>query len=227
MDKEQLHEQLYQSILEYDGPAAAQAAQTIIGNGFDVLEAIEVATRAVNEIGEKFDCGELFLPQLMRAGEAMKQCMKVLSTRLEAEGTAKKKGKVVIAAVAGDIHDIGKNLVGTMLSVHGYDVIDLGVNVTPLHIVDAAERDQATFIALSSLMTTSMPYQRDVLEVLNEMGLRDKFYVVVGGGPVTPEFARDIGADGWGLSAVSAVRVCDQLLQAGQTPPVPETILVE
>jgi trimethylamine corrinoid protein len=227
MEKEQLHEQLYQSILEYDGPAAAQAAQAIIDNGFDVMEAIEVATRAVNEIGDKFECGELFLPHLMRAGEAMKQCMKVLSARLEAEGTAKKKGKVVIAAVAGDIHDIGKNLVATMLSVHGYDVIDLGVNVTPLHIVDAAERDQATFIALSSLMTTSMPYQRDVLEVLNEMGLRNKFYVVVGGGPVTPEFARDIGADGWGLSAVSAVRVCDQLLQAGQTPPVADTILVE
>jgi methylmalonyl-CoA mutase cobalamin-binding domain/chain len=227
MDKEQLHEQLYESILEYDGPMAAQTAQTIVDSGFDVLEAIKVATEAVNEIGEKFDCGELFLPHLMRAGEAMKQCMKVLSAHLEAEGTVQKKGKVVIAAVSGDIHDIGKNLVATMLSVHGYDVIDLGVNVTPLHIVDAAERDKATFIALSSLMTTSMPYQKDVLEVLNEMGLRDKFYVVVGGGPVTPEFARDIGADGWGLSATSAVRVCDQLLQAGQTPPVPVTILVE
>jgi trimethylamine corrinoid protein len=227
MDKEQLHEQLYQSILEYDGATAAQTAQTIIDRGFDVMEAIAVATRAVGEIGDKFETGELFLPDLMRAGEAMKQCMKVLSARLEAEGTTKKKGKVVIAAVSGDIHDIGKNLVATMLSVHGYDVIDLGVNVAPLAIVDAAERDQATFIALSSLMTTSMPYQRDVLEVLTEMGLRHKFYVVVGGGPVTLEFARDIGADGWGLNAVSAVHVCDQLLQAGQTPPVSKTVLVQ
>lgn len=227
MDKEQLHEQLYQSILDYDGPAAAQTAQAIVDSGFDVMEAIEVATRAVHEIGDEFERGELFLPHLMRAGEAMKKCMKVLSAHLDAKGAAKKKGKVVIAAVSGDIHDIGKNLVATMLSVHGYDVVDLGVNVTPLAIVDTAERDKATFIALSSLMTTSMPYQRDVLEVLNEMGLRDKFYVVVGGGPVTPEFARDIGADGWGESAVAAVRVCDQLLQAGQTPPVPETILVQ
>ncbi|NJN92667.1 MAG: dimethylamine corrinoid protein 3 [Anaerolineales bacterium] len=182
MDKEQLHEQLYQSILDYDGPAAAQTAQAIVDNGFDVMEAIEVATRAVNEIGDEFERGELFLPHLMRAGEAMKQCMKILSVHLEAKGTVKKKGKVVIAAVSGDIHDIGKNLVATMLSVHGYEVIDLGVNISPINIVGAAERDQATFIALSSLMTTAMPYQRDVLEVLNEMGLRNKFYVIVGGG---------------------------------------------
>ncbi len=227
MDKEKLHDQLYQNILDFDGPAAAQTAQTIVDNGFEVLAAIDVATKAVTEIGDKFECGEFFLPDLMRAGEAMKQCMKVLSARLEAEGTLKKKGKVVIAAVAGDIHDIGKNLVATMLSVHGYDLVDLGVNVAPLDIADAAERENATFIALSSLMTTSMPYQRDVLEVLNEMGLRDRFYVIVGGGPVTPEFAKDIGADGWGSSAVSAVHVCDRLLNAGQKPPVPETILVE
>ena len=227
MDKQQLHDQLYDNIMEFDGPAAAQTAQTIVDNGYDVMEAIEVATEAVAEIGDKFECGEFFLPQLMRAGEAMKQCMKILSAHLDAEGTAKKKGTVVIAAVSGDIHDIGKNLVGTMLSVHGYDVVDLGVDVSPLDIADAAERENARFIALSSLMTTSMPYQKDVLEVLNEMGLREKFYVVVGGGPVTPEYAQDVGADGWGSSAVSAVKVCDELLAAANKPPVPETILVE
>jgi methylmalonyl-CoA mutase cobalamin-binding domain/chain len=227
MDKQQLHDQLYEDIMEFDGPAAAETAQAIVDNGYDVMEAITVATEAVTEIGDKFECGEYFLPQLMRAGEAMKQCMKVLSAHLDAAGTAKKKGTVVIAAVSGDIHDIGKNLVGTMLSVHGYDVVDLGVDVSPLDIADAAERENAKFIALSSLMTTSMPYQKDVLEVLNEMGLREKFYVVVGGGPVTPEFARDVGADGWGLSAVSAVKVCDELLAATTKPPVPETILVE
>jgi methylmalonyl-CoA mutase cobalamin-binding domain/chain len=227
MDKQQLHDQLYDNIMEFDGPAAAQTAQSIVDNGYDVLEAINVATEAVTEIGDKFECGEYFLPQLMRAGEAMKQCMKVLSAHLDAEGTAKKKGTVVIAAVSGDIHDIGKNLVGTMLSVHGYDVVDLGVDVSPLDIADAAERENARFIALSSLMTTSMPYQKDVLDVLNEMGLREKFYVVVGGGPVTPEYAQDVGADGWGSNAVSAVKVCDELLAAANKPPVPETLLVE
>jgi len=227
MNKQQLHDQLYDNILEYDGSAAAKTAQAIVDNGYDVMEAIQVATKAVAEIGDQFECGELFLPQLMRAGEAMKQCMKVLSANLDAEGTAKKKGTVVIGAVSGDIHDIGKNLVATMLSVHGFDVVDLGVDVSPLEIAEAAERENARFIAMSSLMTTSMPYQRDVMEVLNEMGLRNRFYVVVGGGPVTPEYAQEIGADGWGLSAVSAVKVCDELLKTGQKPPVSEIILVE
>jgi methylmalonyl-CoA mutase cobalamin-binding domain/chain len=198
-----------------------------VDNDYDALEAIRVATKAINEIGDKFGCGELFLPDLMRAGEAMKQCMKVLSAHLDAEGQAKKKGTVIIGAVSGDIHDIGKNLVGTMLSVHGFDVVDLGVDVPPIEIAEAAERENAKFIALSSLMTTSMPYQRDVIDVLNEMGLRDQFFVVVGGGPVTPEFAQDIGADGWGSSAVTAVRVCDQLLESGEKPSSVKTILAE
>jgi methylmalonyl-CoA mutase cobalamin-binding domain/chain len=227
MDKQQLHEQLYQNILEYDGKAAAQTAQTIIDNGLNAIEAIGVATKAVTEIGDKFECGELFLPHLMRAGEAMKQCMNVLSAHLGAEGEMQKKGTVIIGAVSGDIHDIGKNLVATMLSVHGFDVVDLGIDVAPMDIAEAAEREDAKFIALSSLMTTSMPYQKDVVEVLQEMELRDKFYIIVGGGPVTPEFAQDIGADGWGSSAFSAVKVCDQLLESGQQPPLAKTIIVE
>ena len=227
MDKQELYDQLFDNIMDFDGPAAAETAQAIVDNGHDVLDAIAVATEAMNEVGDKFECGDFFLPHLMRAGEAMKQCMKVLSSQLDAEGTVKKKGTVIISAVSGDIHDIGKNLVGTMLSVHGFDVVDLGVDVSPMEIAEAAERENARFIALSSLMTTSMPYQKDVLEVLNEMGLRERFYVVVGGGPVTAGFAQDIGADGWGLSAVSAVKVCDELLQTGHKPPVPQTIVIE
>jgi methylmalonyl-CoA mutase cobalamin-binding domain/chain len=227
MDEQQLFDQLYDDIMEFDGPAAAATAQSIVDNGHDVMEAVSVATKAVNEIGDKFESGEYFLPHLMRAGEAMKQCMKVLSAHLDADGSANKKGTVVVAAVSGDIHDIGKNLVGTMLSVHGYNVVDLGVDVNPMEIAEAAERENADFIAMSSLMTTSMPYQRDVMDILNEIGLRDRFYVIVGGGPVTPDYAQSIGADGWGLSAVSAVKVCDELLKAGHQPPVPETILVE
>jgi methylmalonyl-CoA mutase cobalamin-binding domain/chain len=227
MDKQALHEQLYDDIMAFDGPAAAATAQAIIDGGHDVLEAIQVASAAMNEVGDKFESGEFFLPHLMRAGEAMKQCMKVLSAKIESEGGTEKKGTVILGAVSGDIHDIGKNLVGTMLSVHGFDVVDLGVDVSPMEIADAAERENAKFIAMSSLMTTSMPYQKDVIAVLTEMGLRDKFFVVVGGGPVTSEFAQDIGADGWGLSAVAAVKVCDELLQSGQKPPVPKTVIIE
>jgi methylmalonyl-CoA mutase cobalamin-binding domain/chain len=225
MDKQKLHDQLYNNIMEFDGPAAAETAQAIIDNGYDALEAIKVATDAVTEIGDKFETGEYFLPQLMLAGEVMKKCMKILTAELTVEGGSKGKGLVVIAAVSGDIHDIGKNMVATMLTVHGYNVIDLGVDVSPLKIAETAELENARIIALSSLMTTSMPYQRDVMDVLNEMGLRDRFFVIVGGGPVTPEFAKSIGADGYGLSAVSAVRVCDQLTQAGVKPPLSEIII--
>ncbi len=227
MDKEELLKNLHDAIMEYDARAAAQTAQTIVDNGMDVMEAIRVATDAVTTIGDQFECGDIFLPGLMRAGEAMKQCMAILSKQLSAEGNIQKKGKVVIGAVSGDIHDIGKNLVATMLAVHGFDVVDLGVDVAPMKFAETAEQEQARFIALSSLMTTSMPYQKDVLNLLREMGLRDRYFVVVGGGPVTAEFAQEIGADGWGVSAISAVRVCEQLLQLGQQPPLAQTLTLE
>ena len=227
MGKQELLKTLYDSIMETEPDAAADAAQAAVDNGIDGMEAIGVATEAVTKIGDLFETGELYLPSLMLAGEAMKRCMAILTANLSAEQMAAKRGKVIIAAVEGDIHDIGKNLVATMLSVHGFDTVDLGVNVGPMAIVDAAQREKAQFIALSSLMTTSMPYQRDVVEMLREMGLRDRFFVIVGGGPVTPEFAKSIGADGWGLSAVSAVRVCDRLLESGQNPPVDGTLLQE
>jgi len=227
MDKQELLAQLYESLLDTDPEAAATAAQAAVDGGVDAMEAIHVASEAIAKVGDLFECGDLYLPSLMLAGEAMKRSMAILSRYISAEQASQSKGKVVVAAVAGDIHDIGKNLVATMLSVHGYDVIDLGVNVPPMEIIDAAQRERARFIALSALMTTSMPYQRDVLDLLREMGVRDRFFVVVGGGPVTPQYARLIGADGWGVSAVSAVKVCDRLLQSNERPPVQSTFVQE
>jgi trimethylamine corrinoid protein len=227
MDKEQLLAQLYEGILDTDPEAAATAAQAAVDGGVDAMEAIHVASDAIAKVGDLFECGELYLPSLMLAGEAMKRSMAILSRYISAEQASQSKGKVVVAAVAGDIHDIGKNLVATMLSVHGYEVIDLGVNVPPMEIIDAAQRERARFVALSALMTTSMPYQRDVLDLLREMGVRDRFFVIVGGGPVTPQYARMIGADGWGISAVSAVKVCDRLLQSNEQPPVQTTFVQE
>jgi len=224
MDQQQLAH-LYASILDTDPDAAAAAAQAVVDGGVDALEAIHVASEAITKVGDLFECGDLYLPSLMLAGEAMKRSMAILSRTIGAEQASQNKGKVVIGAVSGDIHDIGKNLVATMLSVHGYEVVDLGVNVPPMEIIDAAQREHARFIALSALMTTSMPYQRDVLDLLCEMGVRDRFFVIVGGGPVTVEYARMIGADGWGASAVSAVKVCDRLLQSNEKPPVQSTFL--
>ncbi len=214
----ELFQQLESDILNYDAESAVKTAKAIVDGGLDVMHAIDVATGAVNQIGDQFQCGDIYLPELMLAGEAMKQCMSVLSAGLAASGGLSKRGKVVIGAVSGDIHDIGKNLVATQLSVKGFDVIDMGVNVPPMEIVERAEREHANIIALSALMTTSMPYQRDVINVLNEMGLRNNFFVVIGGGPVTPEFARKVGADGWASNAVMAARVCEQLLEGGRAP---------
>jgi methylmalonyl-CoA mutase cobalamin-binding domain/chain len=227
MDQQGLYEKLHQDVMNYDTSSAVETARAIVAANMDVMKAIGVATDAINKIGDQFECGEIFLPQLMLAGETMKQCMAIFSRHLGADSEMKKKGKVVIGAVAGDIHDIGKNLVATMLSVHGFEVVDLGVNVSPMEIADRAESENTQFIALSSLMTTSMPYQRDVVELLQEMGVRDRYYVVVGGGPVTADFAQSIGADGWGLNAVAAVRVCDKLLELGQRPPLAKTLTVE
>jgi methylmalonyl-CoA mutase cobalamin-binding domain/chain len=227
MDKQQLLARLYESVLETDPDAAAAAAQAAIDGGVDAMDAIRVASEAIVKVGDQFECGELYLPSLMLAGEAMEMSMAILSRHVSPDQAPQNKGKVVVAAVAGDIHDIGKNLVATMLSVHGFEVIDLGVNVPPMEIIDAAQRERARFIALSALMTTSMPYQRDVVELLDEMALRNRFFVVVGGGPVTPDYARMIGADAWGATAISAVRVLERLMQSGEQPPVKSTFVQE
>ncbi len=226
-NQEELYKQLEDSLLAYDAESAVKAAQSIVDGGLDVKAAIDVATAVINRIGDQFQKGDIFLPELMLAGEAMKQCMNVLSRPLAATGGGKKRGKAVIGAVSGDIHDIGKNLVATYLALKGFDVIDLGVNVPPMEFVERAEKERANLIALSALMTTSMPYQKDVINVLGEMGLRDKYFVVVGGGPVTADFAAQAGADGWASNAVAGAIVCERLIESGLRPPVAKAFIEE
>ena len=218
---------LQQAILDYDNDAAVLAAQAIVDSGLDVMEAVDTASAAINVVGDQFQCGDVYLPELMLAGETMKQCMAILATGLGAKGNINRLGKVVIAAVQGDIHDIGKNLVATQLGIKGFEVVDLGVNIPPMAIVERAEREKANVIALSALMTTSMPYQRDVIDVLTEMGLRDRFYVIIGGGPVTVDFARRVGADGWAPNAVMAARLCEHLVSNPVRPPLRDIVVQE
>lgn len=199
----------YEDVVEITGRIVAQDV--------DILAAIDVASGAMQEIGDKFAAFEIFLPDLMIAGEKMKQCMDVLQPHIKA-GDAKAGGRIVLGTVSGDLHDIGKNLVATMLAVGGFDVVDVGVNVSPLDFVKAAREQQADIIALSSLMTASLPYQKEVIDLLDEMGQREKYYIIVGGGPVTPEFATDIGADGWAENAATAVGLCEQLVNSGEAP---------
>ena len=207
------------AILEGDKDQAVAIGEDLAANAEDILEAVEVAAGVIREVGDKFGAGEFFLPEMVLAAEAMQAFMDQVTPRLEAEaGQAQATGKVVIGTVQGDIHSIGKNIVATMLSASGYEVVDLGVNVVPMEAIQAAENTGASIIGLSALMTTSMPYQKEVVDLLEALKQRDDFWVIIGGGPVTREYAQDIGANGWAPDAAVAVQVCDRLLSLSTSP---------
>lgn len=182
----------------------------------------EGGTKGLDIVGEKFENLELFLPELVAASETMKALNKLVYPVLlkEQGGVAKKRdgAKVVFGTVAGDLHDMGKNLTITQLSLNGYEVFDLGINVSVSEFFKAAEQNEAQVIAMSSLMTTSSYYQKDMVDYLEKTGTRDKYYVIVGGGIVTEEWAAQIGADGYGRTAVDAVTVCNMLLDGSDKP---------
>jgi methanogenic corrinoid protein MtbC1 len=165
--------------------------------------------------GEKFENGEFFLPHLLLAADAMKAAIDVLTAGMS-DATREELGKegiVVIATVEGDIHDIGKNIVALLLEVNGFQVHDLGRDVNSLDVIRRAMDVKADIIALSSLMTTSMPSQRDVIEMLEAMDIRDRFIVMIGGGSVTNEWAIEIGADRYSETAEGAVKLAKELLR--------------
>ena len=217
MQETKVLDKLRSAILNFNKDSVSKITEEIVERNLS-NEAIPVATEAIRVIGDRFQQGEIYLPQLILAGETMKMCMGVLSPHL-AKGVKKKAaGKVVMATVKGDIHDIGKNIVCMMMAVSGLDVLDLGTDVTPMEIIERAEQFGAGIIGLSSLMTTSIPQMKEVVDILAAMGTRDKLFVIVGGGPVTQEHARTMRADGWAKNAVGAVRVCERLLASGQHP---------
>ncbi|MCS6906622.1 MAG: corrinoid protein [Anaerolineales bacterium] len=192
----------------------------------EALQAGESPLRILNEglmpgadiVGKRFEEGEYFLPDLMLAGRALKAAMEILKPLLAAAAATDptlKKARIVIATVQTDIHDIGKNIVASMLAAAGYEVIDMGVDVPLNAIIEKAEETKADIIALSALLTTSMPYMKDLIELLKARGLRQKYRVMVGGASVTPEWAESIGADGTGRDAVEAVRLARRLLGEG------------
>jgi methylmalonyl-CoA mutase cobalamin-binding domain/chain len=226
MSNEELFNRLREALVgEASYDEVEEITRQLVAGGADPLQAINVATEALHVIGEQFAVFEIFLPDLMIAGEKMKRAMALLQPHLKA-GTAQSSGRAVLGTVSGDLHDIGKNLVATMLTVGGFEVADLGVNVSPLDFVKAAREQRANILALSSLMTASLPYQKEVIDLLQEMGQRDKYYVIVGGGPVTPEFAQHIGADGWAEHAPQATELCRRLLESGQAPAT-QTLIVQ
>jgi corrinoid protein of di/trimethylamine methyltransferase len=203
-----------QSIVDGEVAAAADLARQSIAQKIDPLDAINNGFAVgIAEMGERFGRGDAFLPDLVLAGGAMKAAMDVLEPELARHGAEREIiGVVVLATVQGDIHDIGKNIVGTMLSASGFETYDLGVDVSPLHIVEKVRETGADVVALSALLTTTMLRQKDVVEALEEAGLRDRVKVIVGGAPVTHTWAKEIGADGFGEDAVSAVKLAKKLI---------------
>jgi len=202
------------SILDGEDEDAARLAQEALRSGVNPMDAI---TRGfmpgINEVGRAFGCNEIFLPDLVRAGVAMKAAMLVLEPEIARRGaTRATAGTVVLGTVKGDIHEIGKNLVGTMLSANGFTVHDLGVDVAPEAFVTCAKEVKADVIGVSALLTTTMPGQAKVVALLREMNLAGRVKVIVGGAPVTREWVAEIGADGFSEDAMGAVEVTRDLV---------------
>lgn len=214
MERTELFEAMSRSIIEGDAAAAGELATRAVAEGVDPLEAIDLGfVPGIDHVGEEFSKETMFLPELVLAGEAMKAAVTVLEPEMAKAGTAREiHGTVVLAAAAGDIHDIGKSLVGTMLSASGFRVVDLGVDVPVEKVVATVGEVGADIVGVSALLTTTMGGQRDVVQALESAGLRASVKVMVGGAPVTPEWAVEIGADGFGEDAARAVAVARQLV---------------
>ncbi len=213
----ELFEAMAESIIYGEAEDADTLARQAIEQGVDPLQAINQGfVVGLDEVGEQFGCGKMFLPDLVQAAEAMKAAVAILEPEMARLGAARKMmGKVVIGTIEGDIHDIGKTLVATMLSAGGFQVYDLGVNVPVMTLVEKAREVEADIVGVSALLTTTMPKQQDVIEALDDMGLRPQVKVMVGGAPVTQDWVDDIGADGYSEDAIGAVNVAKKLLGVG------------
>ena len=215
---EELLKAMAQSIIDGESEIAADLARQSIDAGMDPLDAITKGyLKGVNEVGDSFSCGNVFLPELVMAGEAMKAAIAVLEPELKKRGTAREiTGKVVLATVEGDIHEIGKSLVGTMLTASGFEVFDLGVNVPAEKIMAKAEEVNADIIGLSALLTTTMIRQKEIIEAMDKKGMRKQTKVMVGGAPITSDWVKKIGADGFSEDAIGAVNAAKLLMDAPQ-----------
>lgn len=205
---------LYTAILEGDAPTAKSVTQKAIDEGVDPQTLLnEYMIPAMDEVGRLFEANEYFVPELLIAARAMKGALEIIKPILVGTG-AKPIGRVVIGTVRGDLHDIGKNLVAAMLEGGGFEVIDLGVDVSPERFVQTVQEKDAQIVAVSALLTTTMPGMKTTIEALKEAGIRDRVKVMIGGAPVTQRYADEIGADGFSDNASGAVRVARELVAA-------------
>lgn len=207
-------EQLATAIIEGDIDNTPKLVQKALDEGLAPLSILnDGMVMGMNEVGRRFKAGEMFVPEVLMSAEAMQAGLKVLRPLLVASG-AKLLGKVIMATVQGDLHDIGKNLVGMMCEGAGFEVIDLGFDVPAERIVQAVKEHKPDIVGLSALLTTTMRQMAYTIKALEEAGLRDKVKVMVGGAPVDEEFAKKIGADGYGSNAAAGAELAKKLVGA-------------
>ena len=203
------------AVVRGDTAACEDLARKALEADIDPRDAVlEGFSPGMEIVGKGFEDGTLFLPDMMLAAEAMKAGIAVLEGAMTADQAAANRiGKMVVATIQGDVHEIGKNILCVLMSTAGFEVVDLGRDVKVLTIIDEAEDEKADIIAVSALMTTTMMYMKELIEELSEAGLRDRFKVMVGGAPVTETWAREIGADGYATDAFAAIQVARDLLE--------------
>jgi len=203
---------LYEAVLSGDAKTARTLTEQAIAAGADPLEIVnQYMVPAMDEVGRRFECNEYFVPELLLSARAMKGSLELLRPLLTARG-AQPVGRVVIGTVKGDLHDIGKNLVAAMLEGGGFEVIDLGVNVTPEQFVAKVKEHNANVVAMSALLTTTMPAMKSTIEAIKQAGLREQVKVLIGGAPITQRYAEEIGADGYSENAPGAVSLAKRAL---------------
>lgn len=222
-------EKLREAIMAGEREEAEAITKEALASGIDPQVLIqEAGSKAMDTVGQQFNDFEIFLPDLTLAADAMKGSVALIIEKLKeaGEGGEASVANVVLGTCFGDMHDIGKNLVSVLMATAGMQIHDVGVDVKVKDFIQKAEEVDAKIIAMSSLLSTSLPFMEDLIRILNERNIRDKYFVVVGGGPVTPEFAAEIGADAYGRSAVDARDICKQLLADGKKPPFDKPLIL-
>jgi corrinoid protein of di/trimethylamine methyltransferase len=203
---------LYNAVLNGDLKTAVAATQEALAAGADPLELVSgQMVPAMSEVGRRYECEEYFVPELLLAARAMKGSLELIRPLLSARGV-EPAGRVVIGTVKGDLHDIGKNLVASLLEGGGFEVVDLGADVAPEKFVQAVKDRGANIVCLSALLTVTMPGMKTTMEALKIAGVRDRIKVLIGGAPVTQQYADEIGADGYGENASVAVNLARRLV---------------
>ncbi len=203
---------LADAVIKADAAAAKEQTQKLLDAGIPAQEILDVGLiTPMDEVGERFSKGAMFVPQMLRSAKTMQQCMEIIKPHFQ-EGDVSFKGKVIIGTVKGDLHDIGKNLVAMMLEGAGFEVVDLGVDVSPQRFVDEVKNEKADILAMSALLSTTMPAMRETIGVMETGGQRGTIKIIIGGAPVTATYAEEIKCDGYAPDAGSCVTEVKKLL---------------